>query len=47
MKKGLRFDSEETEVVSESQPTKTIQFITFFHVSAPSCLKLMVTILSL
>lgn len=29
MKKGLKFGKEETEVVSESQPTKTIQFITF------------------
>ena len=29
MDKGLEFDNKDTEVVSESQPTKAIQFITF------------------
>ena len=39
------FDNKDTEVVSESQPTKAIQFITFvFYISAPSRLKLKVTI---
>ena len=40
MKKGLKFDNEDTIVVSESQPTKTVVYYFCFYISAPSCLKI-------